>query len=499
MKNVLLIFFLLVCSLALPAQNPNAAIQTFDTYAEKAMQSWQMPGMAVAIVKDGQILFKKAYGTRQLGTTNLVNTQTQFSCASTTKAMTAVCMAMLIDEGKATWDDPVSKHLPEFLLYDPYVTRDLKIRDLFTHNSGVGNADFLWSIMNVSGDEVLRKMQQVAPSYALRSSFIYQNIFYLAAGKVIEKLSGQKWEDFIVARIFKPLGMNNTYPTLGTTPKANLSKPHYRVNGVIKAITATSADQIGPAGSVHSCIDDMAKWMTCMLDSSKHAGGRLVEPHTWEELFRPQVIVPASQFYPTMQLIKPNWMTYALGWFQHDYKGKKINYHTGSLAGEIAINAQLPEAKLGIYVFGNFDHAEVRHALVYKAFDLFALGGNRDWNAEFLKLYQGILAQADKEELDFQAKQIPYTQPTKRLTEYVGIYTHPLYGAAVVTLDDNKLVVTLNKFLTAKLGHWHYDTFRGPYVDDWNGKALGVFSLGATGKVDKLTFDGIEFTRDGPN
>lgn len=496
MKNVLIISFLLVCSLALRAQNPSTAIQSFDTYAEKAMQSWQMPGMAVAIVKDGQTIFKKAYGTRQLGTANLVNTQTQFSCASTTKAMTAVCMAMLIDEGKATWDDPVNKHLPEFLLYDPYVTRDLKIRDLFTHNSGVGNADFLWSIMNVSGDEVLHKMRQVTPSYALRSSFIYQNIFYLAAGKVIEKLSGQKWEDFIVARIFKPLGMNNTYPTLGTTPTANLSKPHYRVNGVIKAITATSADQIGPAGSVHSCIDDMAKWMTCMLDSSKYAGGRLVEPDTWVELFRPQVIVPANQFYPTMQLIKPNWTTYALGWFQHDYKGKKINYHTGSLAGEIAINAQLPEAKLGIYVFGNFDHAEVRHALVYKAFDLFALGGNRDWNAEFLKLYQGIQAQADQEEADFQAKQIPYTQPTKRLTEYVGTYIHPLYGEAVVTLDDNKLVVTLNQFLTAKLGHWHYDTFRGPYTDDWNGKALGVFSLGATGKVDKLIFEGMEFTRD---
>lgn len=496
MKNVLLIFFLIICSLTLHAQNLSTAIQSFDTYAEKAMQSWQMPGMAVAIVKDGQTIFKKAYGTRQLGTTNLVNTQTQFSCASTTKAMTAVCMAMLIDEGKATWDDPVNKHLPEFLLYDPYVTRDLKIRDLFTHNSGVGNADFLWSIMNVSGDEVLHKMRQVTPSYALRSSFIYQNIFYLAAGKVIEKLSGQKWEDFIVARIFKPLGMNNTYPTLGTTPTANLSKPHYRVNGVIKAITATSADQIGPAGSVHSCIDDMAKWMTCMLDSSKYAGGRLVEPDTWVELFRPQVIVPANQFYPTMQLIKPNWTTYALGWFQHDYKGKKINYHTGSLAGEIAINAQLPEAKLGIYVFGNFDHAEVRHALVYKAFDLFALGGNRDWNAEFLKLYQGIQAQADQEEADFQAKQIPYTQPTKRLTEYVGTYIHPLYGEAVVTLDDNKLVVTLNQFLTAKLGHWHYDTFRGPYTDDWNGKALGVFSLGATGKVDKLIFEGMEFTRD---
>ncbi|AEE53079.1 serine hydrolase [Haliscomenobacter hydrossis] len=495
MKNTFFLFVISLFCQTLFAQNLNSQIQEFDTYAAKAMAAWQMPGMAVAIVKDGKVIFKKGYGVRELGATNAVNTQTQFSCASTTKAMTAVCMAILVDEGKVNWDDHVVKYLPEFQLYDPHVTRELRIRDLFTHNSGVGNADFLWSIMNVSSEEVLRKMQQVEPSYSLRSSFIYQNIFYLAAGKVIEKISGQKWEYFIQARIFKPLGMTNTYPTLQSTPTANLSKPHYRVNGVIKVIAATSADQIGPAGSVHSCIDDMSKWMTCMLDSSKYAGGRLLEPHTWAELFRPQVLVPASEFYPTMQLIKPNWTSYALGWFQHDYKGKKINYHTGSLAGEIAMHAQLPEAKLGIYVFGNFDHAEVRHALVYKTFDLFALGGTRDWNAEFLTLYQGILAQNDKAEAEFKAKQIPYTQPTKRLTEYVGKYTHPLYGEAVVVLDDNKLVVTLNQFISAKLGHWHYDTFRGPYVQDWYGQAMGTFSLNMEGKVEKLTYEGMEFVR----
>jgi hypothetical protein len=196
-----------------------------------------------------------------------------------------------------------------------------------------------------------------------------------------------------------------------------------------------------------------------------------------------------------MELIKPNWTTYGLGWFQHDYKGKKINYHTGSLAGEIAMHAQLPEAKLGIYVFGNFDHAEVRHALVYKAFDLFALGGNRDWNAEFLTLYQGILAQNDKAEAEFKAKQVANTQPSKLLTEYVGKYVHPLYGEAVVTLNDNKLVVTLNQFLSATLGHWHYDTFRGNYAQDWYGKALGIFGFNTSGKVEKLTFEGMEFTR----
>jgi CubicO group peptidase (beta-lactamase class C family) len=497
MKKLVYFWCFYLIGAGLTAQSSSAQqVQEFDAYAEAAMKSWQMPGMALVLVKDGQVLLKKAYGLRELGTQNRVTTQTQFACASTTKAMIATCMGILVDEGKVNWDDPVIKHLPQFHLYDPYVTRELKVRDLFTHNSGVGNADFLWSLMNISSEEILHKMQAVEPSYSLRSSFIYQNIFYLAAGKVIEKVSGQSWENFLQTRLFKPLAMNNSYPTLKSTPTTNLSRPHFRVNGVIKVIEASSADQVGPAGSVHACIDDMAKWVTCMLDSSKYAGGRLLEPHTWAELFRPQVIVPAAQFYPTMQLIKPNWMTYALGWFQHDYKGKKVNYHTGSLAGEIAMHAQLPEEKLGLYVFGNFDHAEARHALVYKAFDLFALGGKRDWNAEFLQLYQGIQAEGEKAEADFEAKRMLNTKASKPLVEYAGKYSHPLYGELEIILQGQELLFNLNQFVQAKLSHWHYDTFRGSYERDWYGKALGTFSLGADGKIAGFNFDGFEFERE---
>jgi CubicO group peptidase (beta-lactamase class C family) len=470
-------------------------VKEFDVYAEKSRVAWQMPGMAVAVVKDGKVIFKKGFGVTQLGTKNMVDTQTIFGCGSTTKAMTAVCMALLVDEGKVTWDDAVIKHFPEFHLYDPAVTRELKIRDLFIHNSGVGNADFLWGVMDVPSEEIMRKMQLVEPSYSLRSSFIYQNIFYLAAGKVIEKITGQKWEDFIQARIFQPLGMKRTFSTLKSIKDSNQSKPHYLVNGSIKVIEPTSADKVGPAGSVYSCIDDISKWVVCMLDSSKYEGGRLLKPNTWTELFKPQVIVPASQFYPTMKIIKPNWTTYGLGWFQHDYKGKKINYHTGSLAGEIAIHGQLPDAKLGIYVFGNYDHAEVRHALVYKAFDVFALGGNRDWNTEFLALYNDIKEKGEKAERDFEAKRVANTNPSKPLTDYAGKYSDSLYGEVEVTLVGNKLFVNANNFLKATLNHWHYETFRGEYEKDWYGKAIATFTLNATGKIEKLNFEGMEFKK----
>ncbi len=491
-KNLLLLLF--ACNISF-AQDLSKQLREFDTYVDNARKEWQTPGLAVAVVKDGKIIFKKGYGVREIGTTNLVDTQTIFACASTTKALTAVCMGMLVDEGKVNWNDPVSKYLPDFKLYDVNVTRELKIRDLFIHNSGVGNADFLWGVMDVSSEEVLKKMELVRPSYSMRSSFIYQNIFYLVAGKVIENVSGQKWEQFIVNRIFKPLGMNRTFSQLANVKGNNQSKPHYFYNNAIRTITPSSPDKIGPAGSVYSCVDDISLWMQCMLDSSKYNGGRLLKPATWTEMFKPQILVPASEFYPTMQLIKPNWMTYGLGWFQHDYKGKKINYHTGSLAGEVAIHAQLPDSKLGVYVFGNYDHAEVRHALVYKTFDLFALGGNRDWSKDFLKLYGDIKAQGEKAEKDFEAKQVANTKTSLPLSAYEGKYTDKLYGEAEVKIIDGSLKITTNNFLTATVQHWHFDTFRGDYEKGWYGKALVQFFLNAKGEVEKLEFEGMGFVR----
>jgi hypothetical protein len=275
----------------------------------------------------------------------------------------------------------------------------------------------------------------------------------------------------------------------------NQVKPHFEVEKKIKPIGYTKDDAVGPAGSVWSCVDDMAKWMTCMLDSSKYDGGRLLQPKTWAEMFKPQTLVPASEFYPTMQIIKPNWTTYGLGWFQHDYKGKKINYHTGSLSGLVAIHAQLPDEKVGIYVFENLDHAEVRHALVYKAFDQFALGGTRDWSKEFLTLYSGIKAKNEQQEKDFETKRALNTSPSLPLQEYTGKYSDPLYGDLEITLQDNKLVIDINHYEKATVEHWHYNTFRGMYQHDWDGHALANFTLNTKGEVQKINLDGMEFSK----
>lgn len=498
MRNLVLLCVSFACTFHGQAQAPDnlkSKVDAFDAYVVKAQMEWQVPGLAVAVVKDGKIILAKGYGVKELGKPAVVNTETLFACASTTKAMTAACMGMLVDEGKLSWDDPVTRHLPDFQLYDPHATREIKIRDLFTHNTGVGNTDFLWTWMDIPSGQVLQKMREVKPSYSLRSSFIYQNIFYLAAGAVIEKVSGKSWGAFIRERLFAPLKMNHTVPYLKEVDVATQAQPHYKIDNKITVIEHTSADEIGPAGSVWSTIADMAQWTQCMLDSSKFEGGRLLTAKTWAEMFKPQVIVPANQFYPTQQLTQPNWTTYSLGWFQHDYKGQKVNFHTGSLAGAIAIHAQLPQERLGIYVFGNYDHAEVRHALVYKAFDHFALGGARDWSIEFLTLYSNLDKARERAERDFEAKRIIGTQASLPLAAYAGKYTNNLFGHLDVAISENQINVIINRVAKATLAHWHYNTFRGEYEKRWWGKANATFHFNAQGEVSAVDFDGVSFSK----
>jgi len=468
----------------------------FDNYVKKAIQDWKIPGLAIVVVKNNEIVFKKTYGVKSVENNDPVNNETYFACASTTKAMTAVAMGMLVDEGKLNWDDPVIKYLPGFRLYEPYVTTQMRVRDLFLHNSGVGNTDYLWGLNILNGDEIIERMQYVKPSYSFRSSFIYQNIFYHIAGKVIEKVSGQTWADFVANRIFKPLGMKRTVPLLSRIHDNNISQAHYIIDEKVTRITRDTADRVGAAGSVYSNIDDIALWVKCMIDSSKYEGGRLVSASTWKTLLKPQTFVTEEGFYPTAELTKPNFTTYALGWFQQDYKGQKLNFHTGSLAGEIAIHGQMPALKTGVYIFANLDHAEARHALMYKALDMYAVGGDTDWSAEFLKLYGGIKLRAENAEKDQLAKRVLNTKPSLGLEAYVGHYDDPLYGALDISLLNGVLQASNIKLGKGSLTHFNFDTFNIEWDNKWQGKSMVQFMMNTTGKIDKIDLDGIQLTKN---
>ena len=511
MRSTLLAVTLLIGTLPvqlLTAQNKrNAtdAVACYDVYVQQAVRDWRVPGLTVTIVKNGQVLLKKGYGVREFNKPEPVNSQTLFATASTTKAMTAACLGMLVDEGKLRWDDPVTNYLPDLQLYDPAVTRDLRVRDLLTHNAGLGNADFLWTSMQIPADEMLRRVRRLKPAYSLRAGFIYQKIMYVAAGKVIEKVSGLPWETFIRRRIFEPLNMRRTQALFRDVTDANRAKPHIFINDTIRVVDSRAeegaVDAVGPAGSVWSCPDDLVAWMQCMLDTGRYDTNKsLLRPATWAELFRPQTIVPDGQFYPTQQVTKPNWKTYGLGWFQHDYRGHRVNFHTGSLTGMIAIHGQLPDQKLAVYVQGNLDHAELRHALMYRAFDEFGLGSaspgtQRDWSAEFRQLYGDFEQRAKRAERIADSTRVTSTKPSLPLTNYAGSYTDPLHGKAEVSMQDGKLRMSLNTMLAGNLTHWHFDTFRLTYDQRWNGTDTVGFVLDAQGKAVKLSWGGAEFTK----
>ena len=496
-KYSILIFFLLLGYSDSYGQSYASVADELDQFIEKARVEWEVPGLAVAIVKDGKTLLSKGYGEQEIGSGKAVNSQTIFVNASTTKAMTAFAMALLVDQGKVDWDDKVVEHLPEFQLADPYATNELRVRDLFTHSAGLGNADFLWVNNDLNQEEILYQMRYLEPSYPFRGGYTYQNIMYLAAGKLLEKVSGVSWDQFIKENIFQPLGMNRSFPYLRIAKKQeNRSSPHQEINGEVQAIQDTDADAIGPAGSVWSCVEDMAKWMTFLLDGAKIGDKVFLKPSTFKELFEPQIIIPYERFYPSKQLTKPHWTTYAMGWFQHDYQGRFVSFHTGSLAGRVAILGLVPDEKLGVFVYGNLGGAELRHAIMYKTFDLFgAKDPNIDWSKALKEIYDKSDQDYDKRQNELLAKRVEGTKPSKSLEEYTGDYSDIYYGAVEVILKEDQLHLKWSSKTELKLEHWHYDIFRGHYAKAWYSPDFIQFKMNTKGEINQLQIGNEIYTK----
>lgn len=499
MKNktftLMQVSWLLGCLIPMFSRAQTPDVSAFDKYVAQAVAQWEVPGLSIVVVQEGKVIFQKGYGVRKLGEAAPVDTRTIFGICSTTKAMTAAAMGMLVDEGKVKWDDPVIQYLPEFRLSDPYVTRAVRVRDLLTHNAGLPNADFLWYGQHLGAAEIMHRLQYVPMGYPLRGGYTYQNVMYFVAGELIARVSGMSWADFVQTRLFDPLGMQHTYPTIAASmAENNRSVPHQRVQGKVVPIRDMAVDEVAAAGAVWSNAEDLSKWSRFVLDSARVDGVRLLKPETWAEWFKPQTIIPAADFYPTVALTKPTWTTYGLGWFQQDYQGQTIQFHTGSMDGTIAIHGLLPAKKLGVFVLGNLDHAEVRHALMFKAFDFFGKAGPpRDWSTDLLQLYQGITDKATARNEQVLRQRTPNTNPSLSLSEYVGTYQHPLFGVVEVRMTNNRLIVQETPDLQLTLEHWHFDTFKGISNLFWNDPSFVQFSLDASGKVDRMKVGGSDW------
>ncbi len=470
----------------------------FDRYVAKAAHDWNVPGLAIAVVKGDSLVFAKGYGVIEQGKPARVNEHTRFAIGSTTKAMTVTALGMLADEGKLSLDDRVIDHLPNFRLQDPWVTRELTIRDLLTHRTGLPGTDLLWIFDSYPTDEIFRRIRYVDPESSFRSHWEYQNVMYALAGDIVEEASGMSWADFLRKRIFEPLGMTETIPLVAELQgKPNVAVPHAEIDDSVQVVSIRTTDPIAPAGSVWSSVHDMSIWMRFVLDSGRVGSKRLLEPETFREMVAPEMRAPMAE-YPALQLAKPHFFSYALAWFVQDYQGETVWMHTGSIDGMSAIIGLLPAQRVGVYVLANLDHAELRHALMYRVFDMYEGNPLRDWSAEVHKLFGDLEAKGKAAQAKRDSARAKNTRPSLPLQSYVGTYNDSTYGKVDITVTGDTLHFRFVKGDAQPLEHLEYDTFKAKAKNTLEPDPVVPFVPNGSGGVSALRALGVEFRRDKP-
>ena len=493
-RFVVLILMLFISSLFAAAQD--APLQGFDDYVNRAIKDWEVPGMAIAVVKDDKIVFAKGYGVRELGKPSPVDERTLFAIGSSSKAFTAAAIAMLVDEGKLKWDDPATKYLPGFQVYDPVVTRELTVRDLLTHRVGLERGDFLWYASPHDRSEILRRIRYLKPSSSLRSRFGYQNIMFLAAGQIVPSVTGKEWDDFVRDRIFVPLDMKATGTSIRTLANSNdVAVPHSKFDDKVEPIAWRNIDNIAPAGSINSNVVDMAQWVRLQLGDGKYQDKQLISSAAIKEMHASQTIIPLEG---TMKMLYPeaHFLNYGLGWFLSDYRGRKLVEHGGAIDGMRALVAMMPEEKMGVVILTNLGGTTLPMPLAYRIFDAYLGAQPRDWSADMLKTIKTLQEQGKAAALKAESERVKGTSPSLAMEKYAGEYQNEMYGDSKIVFENGKLTAQFGPNYTGDLEHWHYDVFRITWRDRTQGKGFVSFRLNRQGKVEMMNIENIaDFTR----
>jgi len=467
----------------------------FDALVARAMKTFEVPGMAIAVVKDGKVVLAKGYGVRKLGEPAPVDAQTLFGIASNTKAFTATALGLLVEEGKIEWDAPVARTLPWFQMWDPYVTREISVRDLLVHRSGLGLGAgdlLLWPESAYTRNEIVRRLRFIPLARSFRSAYAYDNMLYIAAGEVIEAVSGVSWEDFVAERILNKVGMASSRPRHSAdTAGMNVAIPHAPLETGITPQPIDEIDNMNPAGGIVSCAEDMAKWMLVHLDEGRLPdGARLFSDRTERELT--SLVTPIAVTLPPAELLalRMNFRGYALGFNVNDFRGRKLVSHTGGLTGYVSRLALVPELELGITVLTNQESGEAYNSVIYAVLD-HAMGAvPTDWVDAYLKVRERGRASTAEAMKKAEAKRDAAAKPSLALPDYSGTYEDAWYGPIAIALegagDQAKLVMRFAKTpgLVGDMEHWSRETF----VVRWHDRALRAdayvtFSLDPDGAI----------------
>jgi CubicO group peptidase (beta-lactamase class C family) len=485
------LLFLLLVPAGVRAQ---VDIQSLDQRFEQARSNWDVPGMAVAIVSDGEIVFAKGYGVLERGKSEPVDENTLFAIASNTKAFIAASLASLVDEGRISWDDPVRKYLPYFTLYDSYASSEARIRDLLSHRLGLGtfSGDVVWYKSSYSAEEVVRRAAFLPQAYGFRAGYGYSNIMFVASGEVIKSATGQSWSQYVREHFLQPLHMNRTRTSTGDLVSMdNVATPHKIVAGENVPIPWVNWDNMGAAGGIISSVRDMARWISLQLDHGIAGADTLFTPRAQSEMWRThnafRVSDSAGKFYPGR-----NFSGYGLGWGTSEYRGRFLATHSGGYDGMYSRVGILPGENLGIVVLTN-SMKSIGTWLMYDVIDAFLGDPVRDWSAAGLERDLSGRAAFEKRISDQQAMRVSETTPRFSFEDYAGTYHSDFYGNIDVAVvgDSLRLLFPRAPALNATLRHWQYDTYELDWdeVHAWFSFGTLQFTADNLGRVDGMRFD----------
>ncbi|MDR2010585.1 MAG: serine hydrolase [Bacteroidales bacterium] len=459
--QILLLFFAFFCY----SQVSTIDQKALGTKLSEIFEAWgDVPALGIAVVQNNEIAFEKGYGVLETGKKTKANENTNFAIASNTKAFTAAALAILVDEGRISWDDKVRKYIPYFELYNPYVSNEMTIIDLLCHRSGLKtfSGDLIWYGSDHSREEVIKRAKYLEPVYGFREKYGYSNILYLTAGQIVEAVTDTTWDDFLKHRIFTPLGMNRTNTSVSVNEKLdNVAACHSLVNGKPVAIPYISWDNIAPAGSINSNVHDISKWMMLQLNKGEFNGKRIYSEKVSNEMwtaYTPKAVRPVATGVESDTHLK----SYGLGWELYDFNGYLIVTHNGGYDGMISQTVLIPELNTGFVVLTN--SLSIMFVAVQNTLIDYLIKGELSsaWSDRYLRVRDMIAEQDKKEKEEWEKSKIEGTSPAHNFKDYTGVYMSDVYGAVEISLTaDGSLYLKMmhTPDYQGKITHWHYDTF----------------------------------------
>ncbi|REC62457.1 serine hydrolase [Chryseobacterium pennae] len=496
-KLSLFIITILFTSSSLSAQITSKEV---DVLVDNAMEKFHVAGAAVAIVKDGKIIHKKGYGVKSIDTKSPIDEHTNFEIASNSKAFTTAALSILVDEGKLSWDDNVKKYIPEFKMYNDYVTENFTIEDLLCHRSGlglgVGDLMMFPDGTDFTIKDVIKSFQYFTPVSGFRTQFNYDNQLYLIAGEVIARVSGMNWETFVQKRIMEPLQMQNSFSSISQVKDISLmASPHSSESGAIKKISLYGAMVNGAAGGIISNVDDMSKWMLVQLNKGKYGSGLDQQLFTKERQNEMWTIHTVDQINPNPRY-NQHFNGYGLGWNLSDIKGNLSVSHTGGLPGMLSIVTMIPDLNLGIVILTNTENggSGVFSSVSQTIIDSYLGLNNYGWVDKYTAYFQ-----SQKESGDEVTKKVWETVSKAKNTtikneDLIGLYEDKWFGKIEIFLKGNQLWFKSYRSpkLNGPMSFYKANTFAIKWdYKDMNCDAFAMFNLDEEGKAQSIKMKGI--------